>query len=89
MTPKPWAEREAEIREREPTTTFFGPMILVSPDERDALLAEIERLREALQPFAEEARYIPETFENVEPFNETATINNGDFRRAREALEGL
>lgn len=63
----------------------------VDPSIILALIAERERLREALKPFADEAEpYGPDGVYAKEPDDSTSVLflRVGDLRRARAALEG-
>lgn len=54
--------------------------LTASPDATSALLAEIERLRGALEPFAEESLF-------AGPQHEFVTVKRSDCDRARAALK--
>ena len=61
-------------------------------DERDAALADVEKLRAALEPFAKAAygfdSYNIRDFEEWFAYSGTGAITVGDLRRARAALSG-
>lgn len=56
--------------------------------EHEAETGEIERLREALKPFAEESRGwdFPEEYDDMQNISVDCTLTVGDLRRARAAL---
>ena len=67
------------------TWQFRATPVNVQDEQREAA-AEIERLREALKPFADAAAYIDQ-HANDAPDNDETSGFLGDLRRARAALE--
>ena len=95
------AERDALIAERDQAidnakyNAQYVDLVVHYRNERDAMAAEVKRLREALKPFADEAEYwetwgaddsLVEWFPEYDGNENPITV--GDLRNARAALKG-